>query len=312
MAGKVMKQVTKRSLRFRTNSYQRKSYTMRINSFTLFAVLSSLATAILTTKSDASEIQASIRERTLYIQGTSQSDSVGITYDGHTWIVTGIGEVDPLSFDAIDVSLGAGNDSLSFIPRASISMSSLTIDLGAGNDFAEVGEPPYTSSVLGVAGNVRILGGSGDDAVSVFSVMIGGSMEIQTGSADDSLFLNGVSVAGPVNITCDAGNDRVITGSATNSFLSSVAIDTGIGSDLVFFDTPRQAIGGALAIRLGGGVDILSFVLTTPVLGDLILDGGGSYDELWFPDAEFSSEWVTGSIFIQSFEAFFDAMYELW
>ncbi len=285
---------------------------MKTTFLCLLAVLPCLAGEMVVSKGNAAEMQAAIHERTLYIQGTSQPDSVGITYDGQTWIVSGIGAIDASAFDAIDISLGAGDDMLSFIPRSSVNISSLTIELGSGNDFVEIGEAPYTSNLLHVAGDVRVEGCSGNDRISIFSVMIDGELVVQSGTADDAVFLNGLSVAGPVSITCDAGNDRVTTANSANAFFSSVSIDTGIGSDLVVFDSVTRPVGGSLTILLGGGVDILGIALSTEVWGDLILDGGGNHDELWFPDAEVASDWVAGTVFVQRFEEFFDAMYEFW
>lgn len=276
----------------------------------LLAVLTCLTVETVVSKGNAADLQAVIQERTLYLQGTSQSDSVGITYDGQAWIVSGIGVIDASAFDAIDIRLGAGDDMLSFIPRSSVNISSLAIRLGSGNDFVELGEAPYTSNLLGVAGDVRVEGGSGNDKISIFSVIIDGELVVQTGSADDDLFLTGLSVAGPVSITCDAGNDRVTTAASANAFSSSVSIDTGSGSDLIVFESGTQPIGGTLTILLGGGEDILGVVLSTAVWGDLVLDGDAQYDELWLPSPEVALSRVKGVVSIQRFENVFDAVYE--
>ena len=100
---------------------------------------------------------------------------------------------------SIFVTLGGGNDSLTIdLPEGGIGG---TVDLGAGNDQFVAGN----SSL----GTIRILGGDGNDYVSLYNT-IASNLIVETGADQDTISLADSRVWGYASIDAGAGNDHVL------------------------------------------------------------------------------------------------------
>ena len=249
---------------------------------------------------------------TLYVFGSDKADTVtikpnGAAIDGSTGArveLTINGRTFTSSFDtavsAIDLLVGAGNDSVTIDPRLTTPVYAILgagndtfqggagsttvfgdfgdgtgsgndrITTGAGNDFISAGDGNNVidtgggagNSVWAGKGNDTIRGGAGQDIINAGD----GNNTVDAGDGDNSVYAGD----GNDRITTGAGNDYVVAGNGNNT------VDTGDGSDIVTTGTGNDIVrtgagvdseydrGGNNTIDLGSGDDYLQIDAGTP------------------------------------------------
>ncbi len=152
----------------------------------------------------------------------------------------------------------------------------LKVFLGGGDDLLDV-------LGVGVGGDVSIqadgfftkfFGGRGDDQVLLDQLTIGGNLDVSTGGGADAVLLERSTVASDTTIATGAGDDRLaLVGLGLGD---SLALDTGAGNDKAFLT--GAAVGGPTSVRTGAGDDVLLLHGANPFGGPVSLDGGGGKD----------------------------------
>jgi len=110
---------------------------------------------------------ASVSNRTLQVTGTNGHDVVALQADRTSALVsfghpTEVHRFNLADFDAINVSLGNGNDQFTE-QSAVLSNKALTVDGGNGNDTIQTGDG--NDAIFGGNGNDRVDAGRGNDSV---------------------------------------------------------------------------------------------------------------------------------------------------
>jgi titin len=166
------------------------------------------------------------------------------------------GAVAPLAVQGnLDVSLGAGNDSVS---AAGLTVQGMaTFDTGTGNDWALLVDSLF-------ANNLRLLMQQGDDSLDLRHLVAQLATRIDMGSGQDRVWIDAAGPAGPggtfngpVDILTGSGDDRVQLGQILSPdsigppplsplvFLDLVTIDGGAGRDRLdvgFAQLPRRRL----------------------------------------------------------------------
>ncbi len=184
------------------------------------------------------ESTAEIRNGVLFVDGSSQDDTILIRNSGANTIV----RTDNLNerfanadFDKVIIRTFAGNDDIS------VSSSKQTrVESGAGNDTVLTGKGDDT--ILGGSGNDTLRGRDGDDVIT-------------GGNGDDT-------------ITGDDGNDSLTGGNGQDVFFAGGGndhISGGGDADIISADSGSDTVSG------GSGRDIL----LGGNGGDILLGGGG-------------------------------------
>jgi hypothetical protein len=158
--------------------------------------------------------------------------------------------------NALVVSTGNGND---FVDVDNVIAHDIVVDTGAGNDGNDEGQDfPIEVDNVTVAGNVTVLGGSGNDRLEVLN-------EIDE--------VSGTGIRGNLIISGGAGNDDIRVGGDPDgdegiNIGKSLIVDAGSGND--FVDLEGATIGLITNIQMGAGNDEL----------DIFSSGGGSAQAL--------------------------------
>ncbi len=157
----------------------------------------------------------------------------------------------------LKINGGFGNDSVT-VNSATLTSGKidvggdLTVDLGAGNDRLT---KTLVAAPINVTGNVRIIGGTGNDDVELEALTVGKDLTIDTGSGDDEVFL------------VDSG-----TGTDTVPFTA-----TGIASPEL---QPNGTVRNGLSINasfLGAVTELTGFSFATPVIvGGVVVSASGT------------------------------------
>jgi hypothetical protein len=189
------------------------------------------------------------------------------------------------------VRANGGGDRIVCHPRY---RDSLDLDTGAGHDMV---------TLEGQFGEVRVLGGPGDDSIggaegfetygSFFAdtgdgadglffgygslALASGSFHAKTGPGDDRIFFRDyIDCYGPLRIDMGSGADFLWCREGIR-FLQSFALSTGADGDLVTLD--GLSVSGWLDVHTGPGDDDLSLA-SSVMLGRTLFHGGSGSDEL--------------------------------
>lgn len=149
-----------------------------------------------------------------------------------------------------------------------------------------VGGPTFTN-VLGI---VDIRMEAGNDVVTAPGVLdLDGSIHVNLGKGDDALTLSRLDVGGNIRAQGSAGEDTVLIGDETDTFVVLAAGDLiltgGGGADDLDIHDP--IIQGSIRMIGGGGDDDLSVEFdntSADVLGNLYMSGGPGMDTLELTD----------------------------
>ncbi len=204
---------------------------------------------------------------TLFINGTTGDDAIGITRSGNTYTVTRTGSSaqTPATFDAttissIQVNLGDGNDSFTAGPG----VQAVYVNGGLGNDSISGGDANDTltgaagkDKIDGNAGNDRINGGKGNDIITGGD----GVDRLYGDDGNDKIF----GQAGVDRLFGGNGNDFLSGGSSNDKIYGEAGDDSiqgdnqndllngGDGNDTIFGDDGNDSIvGGAGSDSLFG------------------------------------------------------------
>ena len=147
----------------------------------------------------------------------------------------------------VDVKLGVGAGSVTFLGKATVVLADLKIDLGTGGGIAQL-----NSAVTNVRDNVQITGGTGDDTVEVNGrASIGKEFSFSGGGADDVLRATGglLSVKGATSM--DGGSGAAIFDlNVVSLALASLTVTGGLSNDMVSI-IADGAISGGVSLQLG-------------------------------------------------------------
>ena len=169
-----------------------------------------------------------------------------------TFEVTGEGDV--------RLFLGGGADLLEVGTRSDSvdTPDDLEIDAGPGDDDVRV------IGDTNVADDLRVFGGSGNDALRIYSPDVHDDLEVHSGGGDDGVTIYGARVGGDLIVRTGAGGDTVDVG------FSDEFGDRVLGAVTVAGDT---------LIDLGFDDDALE-VLDSTFSGRFFADGGWGIDTL--------------------------------
>ena len=224
---------------------------------------------------------------TLFVNGTSGADAIGITRSGNTYTVTrgGSSPQTPATFSAsqvtsIQVDLGDGNDSFT----AGADVQAVYVNGGLGNDSISGG--PGNDTLTGAAGKDRIDGNAGDDRINGGKgndIITGGDGvdRLYGDDNNDKLF----GQAGVDRLFGGDGNDYLSGGSSNDKIYGEAGDDSidgdgqddllngGDGNDTINGGTGNdEIVGGAGADDLFGNKGNDTFDSVDGVVDSL--DGG--------------------------------------
>ena len=179
----------------------------------------------------------------------------GLAVQGNLSVDLGAGK-DELTFintivnGSTTIRARAGNDTINFRGGNTFTGPAL-VDLAQGNDnLRSFDEGPGPNSFNK---SLRILGGAGDDTVSIAgNTTVGGTFEFQGQAGDDTL-------------------------SALISTFKKLVVDTGVGND--FVQGHGITVQTSATVLLGVGDDLLDVMDST--FGSTFFDGGPGTDTFW-------------------------------
>lgn len=168
---------------------------------------------------------------------------------------------------ALVVSTGNGND---FVDVDNVIAHDIVVDTGAGNDGNDEDFPVEVDNV-DVAGNVTVVGGSGNDRLEVLNEF------------DE---VSGTGIRGSLIVSGGAGNDNIRIGGSPDDdegidIGQNLIVDAGSGNDLV--DLEGATIGLITNIQMGAGNDELDIFNSggTSNKSFLIANGGSGRDSFF-------------------------------
>jgi hypothetical protein len=136
--------------------------------------------------------------------------------------------------------------------------------------------------VPGVAGNLTIDLGGGNDTLVVTGLFIGGALAIKMGEGDNAVTLTSSTVGG-LTYTGGNGFDSFLANGTVLNVAKTVSLKPGSGSNSFAFESAETRIGGSLLYSGGAGSDILSADNDVTVIGgDLSFKGATANNILSF------------------------------
>lgn len=201
-------------------------------------------------------------------------DNVNINgfIDGYVSIDTRAGDDDVNIYEAningnLTITTGAGYDDVN-INYVDID-GDLTINTGTADDYVDLED-------VWVTGDVTIDAGAGDDNVDINgNVGVEGDMWIDTGAGDDNISVDGNEIgAFSLTINAGSGDDKVRLDSNENDnlTLSSVDIDLGTGTDILYVDANNNLVNDRQVRVWLGDANKLNSVLDSEGSDTVILD----------------------------------------
>ncbi len=192
-------------------------------------------------------------------------------------------------FDQATIELFISGPTVNSLPSLTVN-NEMKVDLGTESDYfladgfwkfagapADYGQESSRTEPISVIGNTKIVGGSGDDIVSLQIFSTVGNLQIETGSGNDTVSLNHVSISGSASIFTGASNDDLLMTNTT--IRRGASLDTGSGNDRVVIGGDFSEINRRILIRLQSGNDTLVFQGLTHLGQNVVIDGGsGSQD----------------------------------
>jgi hypothetical protein len=119
-------------------------------------------------------------------------------------------------------------------------------------------------------GNTNLVGGNGNDSVTLGFVTINGNVNVATGTGNDPVFLFGATINGNANFNLGNGNDSLTLDNAT-IISGNLTIQDGNGNDSI---TTSAAVFGNLTVQLGNGNDTIAVNSTAAPGGLFTLNAG--------------------------------------
>lgn len=163
------------------------------------------------------------------------------------------------------VFAGSGNDSVG-VDNANIT-GNLRVNGGTGDDALTIRD----SSV----NHLRFIGGAGADVVNIEDSQVNGRLVISTGTGNDSVVLNNVTTGKVGVVSLGAGNDELVV--SNSEFSRSLIGITGAGDDFLEVDSTR--VDGYSIFFTGSGADSTNLTGTNQFGKDLISISGTGDDQ---------------------------------
>ncbi|MEM8679181.1 MAG: hypothetical protein AAGF97_07515 [Planctomycetota bacterium] len=256
----------------------------------------------------AGNVDVMVRGDNVTLRGDNDANELTITETGGMYIISGdngttlSGDLEPISSinnlrlimrDGADiinintdvdvggnlnVNTGRGEDMIKGTGKVTVG-GNLAANLGTENDTLD--------STIKVGRNARVVGGRGEDTITLKVDEVGGSLNVSGGADNDTIMVTGDAagmkkVVRNVSINTSSGNDT--------AYLTDLTIDgnsrfsTGSGIDIGHID--EVAANGNVRVATGTGTDTLNVGMASAA-GALKLDGrsfnvnmGGDNDTL--------------------------------
>jgi hypothetical protein len=161
---------------------------------------------------------------------------------------------------AVNVNLGAGNNTLSLATAGRVALGSLGVTGGAGNDTVNVAGGFFRGSTI--TGTVSLALGTGANAVTLRRLVVGGAVSVATGDGADTLTIGSSTFLNTFSADLGAGNDAFLFAQAAGApspvdFRRAVSIQGGAGNDTLLLGRAVTAGGDANSrvVFNGGTVD---------------------------------------------------------
>ena len=117
-----------------------------------------------------------------------------------------------LDYDvAINVNLGGGNDRIWLNVSDDTNVYGVSATISGDDGADEIAVFSDTTSPFQLKGNLSILGGKGDDAISVLNTDIGGSLSIYAGDSNDNVEIRHSLISGSTTFDGGRGRDTLTT-----------------------------------------------------------------------------------------------------
>lgn len=147
----------------------------------------------------------------------------------------------------VDLKLGSGPGTVSFLGNSTSVFGDLKIDLGSGDGAAQL-----NSTVNAVSGSLLVTGGAGNDSVGLSgSTSIGGNLSFAGDTGDDVLTAKGslLTVAGATSMDAGSGTS-IFDLNVIAIALGSLSVTGGTLNDLVSINADGT-ISGDVNLQLG-------------------------------------------------------------
>jgi large repetitive protein len=215
-------------------------------------------------------------------------DANGLPVAGTTATKVNGGDAAVVKFigsDKVRITLGGGNDAVSFGTSAAITTTAaLNINTGAGRDYVRVERVKPTASNTTLNVNTGTDAEANNELVQLLSV---GTPEdqavnttqhvsVSTGGGNDRVVVDRLRLGGNVLIGLGKGSDALL---ATSVDVNKVTVNGGTSEhrDTITIGSLKA---NEAAVNLGAGNDLITITALSVIYGNSVVDGGAGTDEL--------------------------------
>ncbi len=200
----------------------------------------------------AGNMTAELIGTTYVLTGDSLDNAVGLYSEGTDFIIRGLNATTVEGQEILRIPKSQLSQADSFFARG-----------GAGNDDMLIDFTGMTWD-----GRADILGGGGNDTLTVVGSTIATSARIGGGSGHDTLAVRGINIAGDLQIDAGNGNDTILLNDIQVG--DDLGVVGGSGRDFAWLES--STIGDNARFRMGQRADWL-VVADTTVSGKLTASG---------------------------------------